>query len=332
MSEIDSQRNFSLIDTFSNKKSQIKIQLDPVEEQDVHTFYPLTYDFVLLIVRTDYDDENTFSKITMSLLELDWTSKKSKKLHTITIEDQQRRFQLISIIVDEMDPTKFLLRLLHADNFLTLKFGDVSNNEIFFNEGILIDHNGFLWTRNSIAANKLYTLDMDDFVGRNTISTNITDLENGTQSLSFSFDLSQLPERFSRLNGAFTACFTPNRVFMAIQFKNTQNYGIVWSNSEAQEWSEMDFCTEEQILDIKFITDGGLLLVRTARKETELIRSVHHVQMTLYRIPLKKPEKLSNLAWFNLVRSKSQLPNVDPYEEAHKYLPYNSEIRAPFEE
>jgi hypothetical protein len=117
---------------------------------------------------------------------------------------------------------------------------------------------------------------------------------------------------------------------MVIRFNETQNYGIMWSKFEAQQWNELDFCVKEPITGIKFV--GSLLFVQTVDNYVQSTRDIHNVQTTLYRIPLKKPEKLADLAWFNLVRSKSRFPNVDPYEEAHKYLPYTSEIRAPFEE
>jgi len=327
----NSTASLSLLDTFSKKSSQIKLSLDPMEEYDAHTFHPLTYDIGLLAERTYYDDENTFSKISVSLLELDWTNKESRKLHTVTIEDQQQHFQFLSIIVDEMDPAKFILRLLRDDGLVTLNHGSVIDDEIFFNDGALVDHN-FFTERHSFAGNELHVLDGFSFMWMNTISAGVTDLEDGTESISFSFDLSQLSERFSRVENMYAVCFNSDRVFMATQFKDTQYYGIIWSKLEAQQWIEMDFCVKEPIKGIQLVADGSLLLVLTTSKETKLTRDVHRFQTTLYRIPLKKPEKLSGLAWFSLVRSKSRIPNVDPYDEARKYLPYTSEIQFPFEE
>jgi len=329
MSEEDNPGNFSLIDIFSNKTSQIKIQLDPIENDSSHEFYPLTYDMGLLIEGVNYAYQLTFGKISVNLLEFDWVNKKSQKLHTIKLEDPQRPYKSLSVIVDEMDSANFVLRLVNSDNSITLKHGNVVDKEILFKKDIQVGGSVF-WTSKCdfLVDDKFYTLYMSNFVFRNSFSAHIIDLDRGTQASSFR--LNQSPDHISLLLGKFSICIAPDRVFMVIRFNETQNYGIMWSKFEAQQWNELDFCVKEPITGIKFV--GSLLFVQTVDNYVQSTRDIHNVQTTLYRIPLKKPEKLADLAWFNLVRSKSRFPNVDPYEEAHKYLPYTSEIRAPFEE
>jgi len=119
---------------------------------------------------------------------------------------------------------------------------------------------------------------------------------------------------------------------LAVQIKKTQNYGIIWADCKTRKWELIDFCVKKPITSIQFMASGHLLWTQTTNKETKVLSNTHQMQKTSYRIPLKKPENLSDLAWFSLVRSKGKLKGVDPYEEAQKYLPFYSEIRCPFEE
>jgi len=334
ISKTDNSGILSLFDAFSNKTSQIKLSLNPGESEFAYHFYPLTYNTGLLTENTDYADQYTFAKISVTLLEVDWTNKEIKKIHSVTIGDQQHRYKLSHIIVDGLDPGNFILRLANNDGSFILKFGCMVNDEISLKEKdirgegryllVFIDHWLFF-------GNKLCMLSVADFIFEGMISGYMMNLDRGRKT--FSFEWYQFPEHVWFIDRPSAACVGFDRVFSAIQFKKTQHYGIVWSKFGAQQWVEMDFCVKERIIGIKFIADEGLLLVQTASKEdAKSTFYFDRFETTLYRIPLKKPEKLTDLAWFNLVRSKSRLPDVYSYEEAHKYLPYNSEIRAPFEE
>jgi len=95
----------------------------------------------------------------------------------------------------------------------------------------------------------------------------------------------------------------------------------------------MDFRTAEPIVDLQYIFESDILFLQTADGETEMKGStVHQFKRTLYRIPFKKPESLMNLAWATLVQSKSKLPDVDPFKESRKYLPFIAEIGCPFDD
>jgi len=290
-------------------------------------FFPLTCDFGLLLEKVNSVDVLTFTKLSLSLLKLDWINKDVRKLHTLTFEDQERRFNIPNVFVDRIDPTKFLLQYRNMGGFLVLKCGIVVNGKICFKEDILMEDRRIIIF--SLAGNKLYALSPFEVLLNNISSIRVVNLDQGAQTSQF--DLDSLPEQLSRVEKT-TICFAFDRLFISIQFKNTQTYGIVWATYEAREWKELNFYTKEPITNIEFMHEENLLLVQTADGGIELVYGVHRVKKTFYRIPLKKPEKLSNLAWFSLVRSKSRLPNVDPYEEARKYLPYSSKIRGPFEE
>jgi len=128
-------------------------------------------------------------------------------------------------------------------------------------------------------------------------------------------------------------CWIRDRYYALIKFHGDDTFGIAWINCEKLEWTPMGFRTIEPIIGLQFNGENGILLVQTADGESELNgSSMHQVKRTFHRIPLKKPDLLTNLAWSALVQSKSKLPGVDPYEESRRYLPFTSEIQCPFDE
>jgi len=293
-------------------------------------FRPLTHDVGLLVEYAN-DDQETFSEFSLSLMELDWAEKEMRKIHTLTIGDQRRRFEEQIITIDSMDPTRFLLQSWH-DGSIVLKLGHIHNNEIVLGDDVLsMDENigtGVL----SLVGNTLYSFDSWGFDDSNEVPVYVTQLDQGAQASRVL--LKWIPKRFSTVDGEedVIGCFAIDRLCLAVRDEKTNKYGIIWADLETRKWQLIDFCTKKPITNIQFMADGHFLSIQTTDKETELISNVHQVQKTFYRIPLKKPENLSDLAWFSLVRSKSKLENINPYEEARKYLPFYSEIRCPFEE
>jgi len=326
----ESESNSDLKDVFSNKSCRIKVPT--VHKGKDYDFWPLIQDFGLLIEQTDYDGQGNFSKYSLNLLELDWTGKKIQKIHTLEFEDQQRRFYYQTINVDVMDPIRFLLQNWHDDGSVTLKTGRVNDDKILFEEDILLTDQDIGIGFCSLFGNTLYSFDPWKFVRSNEACVYVTRLDQDAQTTLV--DLSPLPEQFSIVGEKVTniGCLAMDRLYLLVQNKQTKIYGIIWAKCETRNWELTSFFTKNPITRIEFMIDGHFLLVQTVDSEIELISDVHQMRKTFYRIPLKKPEKLTHLAWFSLVRSKSKMRNVDPYEEASKYLPYTSEIRCPFDE
>jgi len=326
---IEDASNSSLEDVFNNKTCRIKLPITQVKDYAV---WPLTHNIGLLIEYFDYDDQDTFSKFSLSLLKLDWTEKEMRKIHTLPFEDQQHRFEKQMIAIDAVDPTRFLLQWC-SDGFATLKLGKVHNDEIVFGEDIFSMDEDIGTGSVSLAENTLYSFDSWKFDDSNESCIYVTQLDQGAQTSEVT--LNSLPEQFSTVSGEdddIIGCFAMDRLFLAVRHKETKNYGIIWADCKTRKWELINFCTKEPITSIQFMIDRHVLCIQTTDKETELISLAHQLQKTFYRIPLKKPEKLYDLAWFSLIRSKSKLECIDTYEEAQKYLPYYSEIRCPFEE
>jgi len=330
MMEANNESNFSLKDVFGNKSCGIKIPIAHTTEE--WKICPLTHDIGLLTEDAEEDDQNMFFKCSLSLLELDWTEKEMQKIHTFTFEDQLRHFNFHKITVNAMDPTRFLLQLWHDDDSTTLKIGQVRNGEIVFGGDILPTNQDIGGVIDSFVGNTLYSFDPWDFVDFNEACIDVTQLDQDGQTSHVILD--SIPEKFSTVNGEdyIVGCFAMERVCLAVQHKKTKYYGIIWTDCKTREWQLVKFYVKKPITELQFMANGYFLCIQTTDKETEVLSDVHQVQKTFYRIPLKKPEKLSDLAWFSLVRSKSKLKGVDPYEESRRYLPFYSEIRCPFEE
>jgi len=206
----------------------------------------------------------------------------------------------------------------HDDGSVTLKLGRINDDEILFEEDILTTAQDIgirVW---SLVGNTLYSFDPWKLFESSEGCVYVIQLGHRAQTTRVS--LNPLPDQFSTVGqeDRVVGNFAMNRLYLAVQDKQTKNYGIIWTNYETSKWKLSKFCTESVITCIDFMIDGQLLLIQTVDNETELISDVHQIQMTLYRIPLKKPEKLTHLAWFSLIRSKSKIPDVDPCEEASK--------------
>jgi len=322
--------SFILKDVFSNKACRADFSIIPATKTvDLHL---LTNDTGLLVERMDYVDQQIFTRFSLSLLEFNWAEKEIRKVHTLIFEDQDRRYKDQKIIIDTIDTTRFLLCLWYGNNTIALKVGHVRNNEVLLEEDILPPNRNACYGFCSLSGNTLYNFKPQAFIRSNDARTYVTRLDHGAQTSQVI--LNSIPDQFSTVDGEtrIVGCFAMDRLYLAVQIKKTKHYGIIWSSYETRIWKLIDFRIKKPITYIQFMPDGHFLWIQSIDKETAMISDVHQMQKTLYRILLKKPEKLYDLAWFSLVRSKSKLKGTDPYEESQEYLPFYSEIRCPFEE
>jgi len=327
---INSESNSDLKDVFSKKTCRIKIPIDPTVGGG--GFSSLTKDTGLLIKRTGYDDQKTFSAFSLSFLEFDWIDREIRKTHTLSFEEHQRRFEFQRITHDTMNSTRFLLQNWYNDDSFTLQLVRVNNDELLIEEEILTTEQDIGIGICSLVGNTLYTFNSSDFAASIEACIYVTRLDQGAQTSRVNVD--PLPEQFTAVNGEGTLVgrFAMDRLYLAVQDKRTKIYGIIWTSCETRNWELSSFFTKNSIVCINFMIDGHLLLIQVIDNEIKFTSGVHQNQKTFYRIPLKKSEKLTRLAWFSLVRSKSKIRDVDPYEEARKYLPFNSDIQCPFED
>jgi len=318
-----------LVDLFNGKRSKLHFPMTPTNDLRKLTLCFMTNDIALLIERTCFTVHGFHAKFFLSLLHLDWKNNSIRMIQTLTFEDQQNPFKFQKIIVDSTNPAHFILRQWR-NGILSLKFGKVENDEIIFGKQVASNAYRVCHGFCSLVGDTLYSLNLlnsDTFETSQVYITTFSEHSHASR-----FVLPSLPEGYSVVAGRKCAvgCIAMERLFLATKFHKTGIFEIFWIDFKVRKWTSMNFCTINPIMDVNFTVDEGILLVQTMDGESDVTFDQHNVKKTFYRIPLKTPDKLANLAWFSVVRSKRLPDDEDPYKEANRYLPFNSEIR-PYE-
>lgn len=130
----------------------------------------LTDDLALLLEKADYDDEGSFSKYFLSLIDFDWFSKTARKLHTLEFEDLEHRIECLDVYVDAEDPSRFVLERTRGDQSTWLKRGQIVGDKIVFGEEVRweSDRGGYVLV--SLVGSKLYSFHERVFGQPNEVS------------------------------------------------------------------------------------------------------------------------------------------------------------------
>jgi len=310
---------FLVHDVFSNKERYSKFQTLP--DTEIGGFVLLNGDFGV-----DFDHDHEFFRV--DLIELDWSNQEMRVVQKIRLPLEPPA----SFVCNPSESQFIYINYVQpASSFVQIyKFG---------NDEFVLEHSNFIeawpnYCSNSFFAGKLYGFKYHNgFVTLPAPSIHVKDFEKNTPTSLFTLQWPSGNFHVVNSNGFMIHRWILGRYYIVIKFDGDDTFGIAWINCETLEWTPMNFRIIEPIIGIQFIAENGILLVQTVDGETGLgDSSVHQVNRTFYRIPLKKPDLLTNLAWSALVHSKSKLPGVDPYEESRKYLPFTSEIQCPFDE
>jgi len=311
---------FLLHDLQSNKERYIKIQKTP--NAQFICFRSFNSDFGL-----SFESDGDF--MIVNLIELDWTVEKMRAIHTIHFSLRTPS----SLFCDPSDSTRFVHISTVEPVGALAKFYEVGNN------GIVLEHSNLIETWPGSSSNSFFDGKFYGFEYRNEFgklpfpSIHVNSLEPNAQTSVFALKWPSDSFQVVFSNDSIVYSWIRDRFYTVIKFDEDETFGVAWISCEMPEWISLDFHTVEPIVRIQFIVEHGILLVQTADEETELDSSnVHQLKRTFYRIPFKKPELLTNLAWSAFVHSKSKIIGIDPYEEARKYLPFTSEIQCQFDE
>jgi hypothetical protein len=319
---------FSILDTFSNKKAKITIDRDPEDNFRHFSLNFLSYDLGLLIEHQEYNVHGTFALYDISLIEFDWETCKTHKIHSLSFEHNEGQLTSLKTHIDSINPGRFILETRTVGTTAFLEVGDIQEDKIVFEEKTfepdLHTCDGFY----SLVDTKMYNF-YPCLFEPNDAPFYVTNLEKNGKISKFKFN--EPPKGFSiaEETDCYIGCMGMERIYLAIKSDKTGTFGIMWASEYSKEWTLLDFCVKKPIINMTFVADENLILVQTLDNETKIISNKHRILKTFYRVPLKKPDTLSALAWFSLVRSKRNA--FDPYKEASKYLPFNSTLRCPFD-
>jgi len=321
---------FHLFDTVYNKITQVTISKHPENGIGIFYLFFISERLGILVEQLKQGNRIRPVKYFLSLVEFDVNSTELKKLETHEIERPQFMSNLPDFYVDPLATNRFVIERQRNESYTNLMYAEVIDEKIVFDEEKT--------TASKWAQEGSYAISDGKFFGfqpvYNTQNTNLSEASitvsspNG-RSQGTSYRLKPLPKGLRAVFGehALVGCWASSRFFVAVETKATNIFGIAWTACETREWTLMEFSTTKQIVEMQFISTTSHLLVQTLDQNSDLRRKSHQIRKTLYRIPLGIPESLTHLAWFSLLRSTSKMVDVDPYEEASRFLPFTSDIR-----
>jgi len=310
---------FLLHDTFSNKERYITLE----KRRDVHFS-----DFIFLNENLGLLFERNSEFIFSSVVELDWTKKRMRKTQTSDLlpNDSSR------VLIDPLNPEQVVFSHAIFQMGIQLRFCSIQGNQIAQERAVSREPWPY-FAVNSLFDGKLYGFEHRNLHGKLLHpAIRVNSLE--PNSNLYLFVLEWPSDDFYVLYSMdeMICCWIRDRFYVVVKFEKGAEFGIAWASCETLKWTLLKFQTDERIIKLQFVVESSTLLVQTVDAEMRSVgENTHGVKHTFYRIPFKKPESLSNLAWSALVQLKSKLPNIDPYEEARRYLPFTSEIQYPFE-
>jgi len=292
----DDSCTFLLHDAFSNKERYVKFQKAP----DANLIY-----FMLLNADLGLSVELDEGFLSLNLFELDWTVEIMQAIHTIRFPCEN----FLGFVCDGSDSTRFVYVNEVQPVGASTQFYKIENNEI------ILGHSNFLesWSRfcpSLFFDGKLYGFEYHDELGRlSSLSICVNNFEPNAQTSVFALEWPSNNFHVFFSNDVMTYSWIRDRLYAVVKFDEDDTFGIAWISCEMTEWTSLNFRTAELIIRLKFIVEGSILLVQTDDGETELEgTNIHQLKRTFYRIPFKKPEALTYLAWAALVHSKSKIP------------------------
>jgi len=310
---------FRLYDTLNNKDRCITAQKRSGATFD--SFYFLNEKLGLLFEKTD---TATYSSTLMKL------NLASKKMEIIGTDDLLSK-RSSGVLIDPMHPEKVVFSRDIGDMIMRLQFCEVNDVRIYPKKHFFVRS----WPEDGVNAlfdGKLYCFDCRSLSGGIGFpSIHVIELKQESESSKFALKWPLKKFRILDSMDNLICCWARDRFYAVVRLEKGGKFGIAWTSCATLKWTRLKFFSVERIVNLQFVTEENILFVQTVSLKYSK-GMIHQVQHTSHRIPIKKPDSLSSIAWSSLVQLKRKIPDVDPYEEARKYLPYTSDIRYPFDE
>jgi len=306
--------SFLLRDMFSNKDRYITMGKEP--NSYFNGFFFLNDNFGLLLEK---NETAGFS----SLVEMDWTGRKMRKIQTDYLLPKRNS----GVLIDSLDSSQVAFTFATIGGGILLHFYNIGDNEIVLESaGSVAQWPGACV--NSIFDGTLYGFEHSNL--QTTLRVNRLEPDSETSIVNFEWPSNGFHVLHSVDN--MVCCWVRDRFYAIAKLDEIEKFGIAWASHKTRKWTLIKFSTVERIIKMQFIVENSILLVQTVDDTPKPEDTTNHrVYHTFYRIPLKKPDSLSTLAWCSLVQAKGKLNFANPYEEARRYLPLTSEIQYPFD-
>jgi len=241
----------------------------------------------------------------LGLLKVDFYELKCSILHDIPLN-----FYCLQIVVDSLGSSHFVLREFGST---TIRKGRVTDDKIHIDAqeiGIGADLDGL-----NLMGNQLFALRRSH---EDETHWHYTQYELSLDSARKVTE-SPLIECLADLYRGSKYVWSDNKMYVVCRFD--WNFSVAVFDAELRTWAKNKFVGKGLVLALSIDEDKILTVSAIGNPGTT---------KTVYRLPMRKPDKLRYLAW-NTIRRGSFFFDSKIYGKLAPNLPYNSEFRSYFE-
>jgi len=240
------------------------------------------------------------------------------QLNCLILSDVRLNFVCVQIVTDSLDSSHFVLRNLRSLGNTTIWKGRVIEDQIHVDaQGVEAgaELDGF-----NLMGNQLFALRRSQ---ENRVHWHYTQYD---LSLNVAHTVTESPliECPTALNGYSKVVWSNDKMYAVFYFEKT--FSIMVFDSELYKWSTTRFIGNGGVQALAI--DENDVLTVSASEYPEDYPDDDSIEKTVYRLPMRKPDKLRYLAW-NTIRRGAFFFDSDIYDNL--VLPYNSEFRSYFE-
>jgi len=245
------------------------------------------------------------------LLDAGFDQLNSSNLHEISFE-----FVCYQIILDSTDNLRFLLRAEDNGGNTFVCKGHIADDRIH------LDHEKILF------GSKLFCCKFEGdrlFAFRREQDTSHWHYTEYNLSLSFArianqWPCSGFPTCADIFNEDHEYVWSGNKLYAVHDFAFDGYFSIVVFDADTVTWSKVNFIGEGRA-DKLVIKEDDILSISATESQSEPLKS-----KMIYRLPVRKPDKLRYIAWFK-IRREAIFAGSNLYDRLAPRLPFNSEFR-----
>jgi len=235
-------------------------------------------------------------------------------------------FDLQAIILDSDDNTKFVL----YTEFPSMHKGRLVNNQIHVEEQQMDFDFEFLYCKlltDQLFAVRLRLLEGEDGWDFDFTEYNIGENPAREVNVWRIVDGSILASRHPDFPDTSTSAYvwSKEKLYVSCLAWLERSFSILTFDAKIQKWFQPNFTGFGNVSAMEIDEDEILTVSSFGNDEGG------QQNKTVYRLPMKKPDKLRYLAW-GTIRRGNMFFGSDIYEKFFPLLPYNSEFRSIFEE
>jgi len=296
---------FTVRDLFNANSKQFSVQRAGIRINSLHF---LRNQFGILVE----DTGNAHSRQWIALVHLDWANGTFVKLQMFEYEPH------VFVYVDKADSSKFVIARWDCSRMVNiLEFCELAGDEIEFGATREIEWGPYDFCVNG----RLFDLRVPGPACKK-IRAYTYDLNNG---LDEEFLTEALPNNV-RFPFHYRCEWMHDRLFVGVKFNSNNEFGIASLDLHSLQFTIMAFAIDLPIKHLQFVDDNFLMVY------AQDLVDEFCVKRKIYKIAMRKPDSLRNNAWNVLVRVMKDRRAPIPHAAARTYLPFNSEIRSPFDQ